>query len=112
MEFPTVETFEQNMEQFVPIIKWRELTENVIYYVKSVGEIATPESEFGSGTAMYAEVQDRTGNLYKTWLPARLCVELKDYGWSSREAFVRPKGLKQSQKNDERQFFDYDIMWR
>ena len=111
MAFPTVEEFEQNIEQITPIIKWRELPESVIYHVKSVGEIDTP-SKFVSTTAMFAEVQDRTGNSYKTWLPARLCVELKDYAWNSREAFVRPNGLKQSQKNHETQFYDYDIIWR
>ena len=111
MEFPTVEAFEQNKEQLVPIMKWRELPENIIYHVISVTAIETPAAEFGPGTAMYAEVEDGERNQYKVWLPARLCIELKDYGWHSREAFFCPKGLKQSEKNIDRQYFDYDIMW-
>ena len=56
---------------------------------------------------MYADLEDGEGNTYMTWLPLRLCIDLKDYGWKTRTAFVRPLG----KKNPDRQYFDYDIMW-
>ena len=60
---------------------------------------------------MYADLEDGEGNTYMTWLPLRLCIDLKDYGWKTRTAFVRPLELKHSEKNPDRQYFDYDIMW-
>lgn len=102
MKFPTVEQFEQN-KAAQQIIKWRELPENVMYHVKSVSKVAYE--------LMYAELEDGKGNEYKTWLPTRLSIELKDYGCKERIAFIKPKGLKQSETNPERQYFAYDIMW-
>ena len=109
--FPTVEEFEQNKDQYVPIIKWRELPENVIYHVNSVGKFDTP-SKFVSTSVMYGVFHNKKGELFKVWLPERLCGELVDYAFNNMDAFVRSKGLKQSEKNSERNFFDYDIMWR
>ena len=51
MDFPTIETFEQNKEQSTPIIKWRDLPINTIFHVKSVKKIETA-SHFGPGMAM------------------------------------------------------------
>ena len=60
---------------------------------------------------MYADLEDGEGNTYMTWLLLRLCIDLKDYGWKTRTAFVRALGLKNSEKNPDRQYFDYYIMW-
>ena len=60
---------------------------------------------------MYADLEDGEGNTYMTWPLLRLCIDLKDYGWKTRTAFVRPLGLKNSEKNPDRQYFDYYIMW-
>ena len=111
MEFPTIETFEQNKEQSTPIIKWRDLPINTIFHVKSVEKIETPASHFGPGMAMYAELKDGDGNTFKTWLPTRLCVELKDYGWRERTAYVKSLGLQPSKRNPTRSYYDYDIYW-
>ena len=51
---------------------------------------------------MYADLEDREGNKYMTWLPSRLYIDLKDYVWKTKTAFVRPLGLKQSEKNPGR----------
>ena len=113
MKFPTAEEFEQRKETLQSIIKWREVPDNVIYHVKSVSFIATL-SDFNNNRhelAMYAELQDEEGNEYKSWLPERLSNKLKDYTLKNKIAFIKSKGLKQSEANPERQYFDFDIMW-
>ena len=64
-----------------------------------------------SGKAVYADLEDEEGNKSMTWLPSCPCIDLKDYGWKTRTVFIRLLGLKQSEKNPDRQYFDYDIMW-
>ena len=112
MKFPTAEEFEQRKETSQQIIKWREVPENVIYHVKSVSYIAT-QSDFNNGheLTMYAELEDEKGNESKSWLPERLSNKLKDYTLKNKIAFIKSKGLKQSEANPERQYFDFDIMW-
>ena len=92
-------------------IKWREVPVDVIFHVISAYSVNVVTSYNTSGKAMYADLEDGEGNKYMTWLPSRLCIDPKDYGWKTRTAFVRPLGLKQSEKNPDRQYFGYDIMW-
>ena len=47
---------------------------------------------------MYADLEDGEGNTYMTWLLLRLCIDLKDYGWKTRTAFVRALDLKTLKK--------------
>ena len=111
MEFPTNKSFEQNKETTQQKIKWREVPVDVIFHVISAYSVNVVTSYNTSGKAMYADLEDGEGNKYMTWLPSRLCIDPKNYGWKTRTAFVRPLGLKQSEKNPDRQYFDYDIMW-
>ena len=83
-------------------IKWREVPVDVIFHVISAYSVNVVTSYNTSGKAMYADLEDGEGNKYMTWLPSRLCIDLKDYGWKTKTAFVRPLGLKQSEKNPER----------
>ena len=84
---------------------------DVIYHVISAHSVNVVTLHNTCGKAMYADLEDGEGNKYMTWLPSRLRIDPKDYGWKTRAAFVRPLGLKQSEKNPDRQYFDYDIMW-
>ena len=83
-------------------IKCREVPVDVIFHVISAYSVNVVTSYNTSGKAMYADLEDGEGNKYMTWLPSRLCIDLKDYGWKTKTAFVRPLGLKQSEKNPDR----------
>ena len=106
MEFPTAEQFNRNKSQRETITKWRDLPKDIIYHILDVCEI---ETKFGKNSV--ANLIDGEGNKYKTSIPDRLSIELKDYGWQGRTAFVKSLGLKPKVKNPSQNYWDYDIMW-
>ena len=77
MNFPT--------EKKQRIIKWRDVPENVIYHVISTTSVEVC-SECEKVLSVYAILGDGEGH-FKTWLPARLCIDLKDYSQRTKEAF-------------------------
>lgn len=107
MEFIIFSDFEKNIQRRTPIIRWRDLPTDIIYRVKSVNEI---KSTSIAVQAMYADLQDRRDGSFRTWLPKRLCDQLKDHDQSSQEVFVRSKGRKTTL--DGRDYFDFEIMRR
>ena len=106
MDFPTEEQFNKNKSQRETITKWRDLPKDIIFHVEDVTQIETK-----LGMSSVANLIDSDGNKFKTWIPDRLSVELKDYESQWRTAFVKSLGLKQKVKNPSQSYWDYDIMW-
>ena len=83
-------------------MKWGELAVDVVYAITCIKQV---QSKFGP--SLIGELETQDGDQSKVWLPQRLGDDVK-----GRElpVFVHHRGLKQSEKNKSRQYYDYTLL--
>ena len=83
-------------------MRWSELAVDTVYGITHTNQV---QGKFGKSVVGDLETQD--GERYKAWLPQRLAADLKAY---KLPVFVLHKGLKQSERDKSRQFYDYTMI--
>ena len=92
MEFPSEqELANQKAKDNIKITKWGDLPTGIVYAIK-----ATKAINGKYGTSVVADLENRDGVKFKTWLPRRLGDEVKD---RELPVFVISEGLMPCKKS-------------
>ena len=83
-------------------MRWSELPTGTVYGITHTKQV---QGKFGKSVVGDLETQD--GERYKAWLPQRLASDVSDH---KLPVFVLHKGLKQSERDKSRQFYDYMVI--
>ena len=83
-------------------MRWSELPTRTVYGITHTKQV---QGKYGKSVVGDVEAQD--GTLYKAWLPQKLTADLKAH---KLPVFVLHKGLKQSESDKSRSYYDYTVI--
>ena len=83
-------------------MRWSDLPTETVYAITHLKQV---QGRFGK--SFVGDLETEQGEQYKAWLPQRLAADLKAY---ELPVFVLHKGLKQSERDKSRQFYDYTVI--
>ena len=83
-------------------MRWSDLPTETVYAITHLKQV---QGRFGK--SFVGDLETEQGEQYKAWVPQRLAGDLQ-----GRElpVFVLHKGLRQSESNKSRQFYDYTVI--
>ena len=87
-------------------IKWADLPINIVY---KIDKVKTVDTKFGK--QKIADLSSRTGPSYHVWLTTLISNELeKRDNVDGEHYYIKSLGLKNSKKNVERKYFDFQLL--
>ena len=83
-------------------MRWSDLPTKTVYAITHLKQV---QGRFGK--SFVGDLETEQGEQYKAWVPQKLASDVSD---RKLPVFVLNKGLKQSESNKSRQFYDYTVI--
>ena len=83
-------------------MRWSELHTGTVYAITCIKKV---KGKYG--VSFVGDLETQAGDQSKVWLPQRLASDVSD---RKLPVFVLNKGLRQSERNASRQYYDYKLI--
>ena len=77
MSFPTPEQFKWNKVECGQVLRWQEVSTDVIYHIEKAGQITTKSGRI----IMVVSLVDEDGTSFKAFPAGCLKNDLRDFSW-------------------------------
>ena len=103
LQFPSSEKVQQAQATTdTKTVKWAELAVDTVYAITCIKKV---KGKYGA--SFVGDLETQAGDQSKVWLPQRLASDVSD---RKLPVFVLNKGLRQSERNASRQYYDYKLI--